>query len=137
MQASLILWPVLAQVFLTLLMFFLLGARKSQAVKAGLVDRQKAALNNRAWPDNVVQVSNNINNQFELPILFYVIALLLFSVDAVGIVALVLSWLFVISRYIHAYIHTHSNYVPMRMRVYIIGSVTVIALFVQAVIALL
>ena len=137
MQASLILWPVLAQVFLTLLMFLLLAARKAKAVKAGLVDRQKVALNNKAWPDNVVQVSNNITNQFEVPVLFYVLALLLFSIDAVGVIALALSWVFVISRYIHGYIHTHSNYVPMRLRAYLIGSLAVMALFVIAVIALL
>ena len=94
------------------------------------------ALNNKAWPDNVVQVSNNITNQFEVPVLFYVLALLLFSIDAVGVIALALSWVFVIRRYIHSYIHTHSNYVPMRLRAYLMGSLAVIGLFVCSVLAL-
>jgi hypothetical protein len=50
MSYSHIFWPVSAQVFLTLAMFILLGARKARAVKAGQVNRQQAALDSRVWP---------------------------------------------------------------------------------------
>ncbi|WP_419811882.1 MAPEG family protein [Bacterioplanoides sp.] len=136
MHASLIYWPVLAQVFLTMMMFIVLVGRRTQAIKDGSADRSKTALDNKAWPDRVVQASNNISNQFELPVLFYVLVLMLVSLDAVTTAALVLAWVFAVSRYIHAYIHTHSNYVPWRMRVYTIGSLSVIGLFVCNVLAL-
>ena len=48
MQASLILWPVLAQVFLTLLMFLLLAARKAKAVKAVWLTVRKGPWNNKS-----------------------------------------------------------------------------------------
>lgn len=82
MNSNHIIWPVLAQILLTLTMFIILGVRKVKAVKAGEVNRQQAALNNRVWPEAVVKVSNNIANQFEIPVLFYVLCLLYLSARA-------------------------------------------------------
>lgn len=62
MNSNHIIWPVLAQILLTLMMFIVLGIRKAKAVKAGAVNRQEAALDNRVWPKDVVKVSNNIAN---------------------------------------------------------------------------
>jgi hypothetical protein len=120
-----IFWPVLAQVFLTLTMFILLGVRKSKAVKAGDVNRKQAALNNRVWPEDVLKVSNNIANQFEVPVLFYVLCLVLYSINAAGVVAIVLAWMFALSRFAHAYVHVGSNYVPMRFRLFLVGCLVV------------
>jgi hypothetical protein len=133
MNANHIIWPVLAQIFLTLTMFIVLGVRKAKAVKAGEVNRQQAALNNRVWPEDVVKVSNNIANQFEVPVLFYVLCLVLYSINAVGMVALVLAWLFALSRFAHAYVHIGSNYVPMRMRLFLVGCLVLIAMLILAV----
>ena len=126
MNAALALWPVLVQVTLTLSVFIVMGARKGKAVKAGLVDRKKAALDNSAWPDEVLKVSNNIQNQFQTPILFYVLVFAFVATQTVSMTVLVLAWVYVISRLIHAYIHTGSNYVPARFRVFIVGVVTLI-----------
>lgn len=46
MNSNHIIWPVLAQILLTLMMFIVLGIRKAKAVKAGAVNRQEAALDN-------------------------------------------------------------------------------------------
>lgn len=132
MNASHIIWPVLAQIFLTLAMFVVLGVRKAKAVKAGEVNRQQAALNNREWPEDVVKVSNNIANQFEVPVLFYVLCWVLYSINAAGMVAIVLAWLFALSRYAHAYVHIGSNYVPMRLRLFLVGCLALIAMLILA-----
>ncbi|MES2818693.1 MAG: MAPEG family protein [Pseudomonadota bacterium] len=128
-----ILWPVLAQILLTLIMYIVLGVRKASAIRAGKVNRQQAALDNRGWPENVVKVSNNIANQFEAPILFYVLCLLLFNINAAGAIAIVLAWLFVLSRYAHAYVHAGSNYVPVRLRLFLLGCLTLLAMLFLAV----
>ena len=133
MSYSHIFWPVLAQVFLTLAIFIVLGARKARAVKAGQVNRQQAALDSRVWPEDVVKVSNNIANQFEVPVLFYVLCLVLYNINAAGTVAVVLAWLFVVSRYAHAYVHLGSNYVPVRMRLFMVGCVVLLAMLMVAV----
>ena len=133
MNSSHIFWPVLAQVFLTLVLFIILGARKAKVVKAGKVNRQQAALDNRVWPEEVVKVSNNIANQFEVPILFYVLCVVLYSINAAGIVAVVLAYMFVVSRYAHAWVHVGSNYVPMRLWLFMVGCVVLLAMLGVAV----
>lgn len=133
MNSNHILWPVLAQILLTLIMFIVLGFRKARAVKSGKVNRQQAALDNRVWPEDVVKVSNNIANQFEAPILFYVLCLLIFNINAVDAIAIVLAWLFVLSRYSHAYVHAGSNYVPVRMRLFLFGGLILLAMLLLAV----
>ena len=130
MNSSYIFWPVLAQIFLTLIMFIMLGVRKAKAVKAGEVNRKQAALNNREWTEDVIKVSNNIANQFEVPVLFYVLCLVLYNINAVGMLAIVLAWLFTLSRYAHAYVHIGSNYVPMRLRLFLLGCLVVIAMLI-------
>lgn len=132
MNSNHIIWPVLAQVFLTLSMFIVLGARKARAIKTGEVNRKQAALNNRVWPEDVIKVSNNIANQFEVPVLFYVLCLVLYGMNAVGVVALVLAWLFAASRFAHAYVHIGSNYVPVRLRLFLFGCLILIAMLLLA-----
>lgn len=131
MNVNHIIWPILAQIFLTLILFIILGVRKAKAVKAGEVNRQQAALNNQVWPQDVVKVSNNIANQFETPVLFYVLCLVMYSINAVGWAAIVLAWLFALSRFAHAYVHIGSNYVPMRLRFFLVGCFVLIAMLLH------
>ena len=136
MNSNEIFLPVLVQILITITGFMLLGVRKTRAVKSGQVDMEKTALDNDAWPDYVLMVSNNIRNQFQVPVLFYVLCFLLYSIDAVSTTVLFLAWAFVISRAIHAYIHMSSNFVPARFGVFTIGFLFMIAMFVFAAIAL-
>jgi len=126
MNQNLIFLPVLAQVVLTILLYIKLGIEKSKAIKAGSVDRKIAALHDDAWPDNVLKVSNNIRNQFETPILFYVTSILLYLINAVGFIVFSLAIIYTISRYTHAYIHTGSNYVPWRLKAFLAGLVSLL-----------
>ena len=128
MNQELILWPVIIQMVLTLLLFFRLGTVKARAKAAGEVDLTVTALNNDAWPDDVRKISNNIRNQFQIPVLFYVLVLALFVLESVDVFAITLAFLFAASRLVHAYIHTGSNDVPNRTRVFKVGVLCVIGL---------
>jgi hypothetical protein len=128
MNQNIIFYPLLIQIILVLVLYILLGIEKSKAVKAGSVDRVKAALHNHVWPDHVLRVSNNIANQFETPILFFVLSLVFFSLKSVNVTVLVLCCAYVVSRIVHAYIHVTSNYVPKRRGVFMVGCVILVAL---------
>ena len=132
MNANLIFWPILIQITITIAGFMLLGVRKARAVKSGTVDMKKTALDNNAWPDYVLKVSNNIRNQFQVPVLFYVLCFIFYSLDAVSLVVLSMAWIFVISRVVHAYIHMSSNNVPARFSVFTIGFVVMVLMTIQA-----
>ena len=128
MASNLILLPALAQILLTLGVYAALAIAKSRAIKGGLVDLDRRALHDDAWPDSVMKISNNIRNQYELPVLFYVLTIMLWQLRETGVVAQSLAWLFVASRIIHATIHIGSNHVPARRTVFMFGCVVVLAM---------
>jgi len=129
--------PVVVQILITIGGFMLLGIRKAKALKAGGVDTSKTPLNNDAWPDNVLMVSNNVRNQFQVPILFYVLCFLFYSINAVTSTVIYLAWAFVVTRIIHAYIHMSSNNVPARFRAFALGFVIMVIMTIYAAKALL
>lgn len=128
MNPNLILWPVLLQILLVAYMYIRLKQVKEAAIKQGGVDRQKAALHPSAWPDAVIQVNNNIRNQFEAPVLFYVVALIIWHLGAVNPVTLGLAWLFVLSRIAHARVHTGSNIVKYRLKAFTVGLLAILGM---------
>ncbi|MFA6314574.1 MAG: MAPEG family protein [Sterolibacterium sp.] len=128
MPNNLMLLPALAQALLTIILYGALAVAKAKATKSGLVDTARRALHDDAWPESVMKINNNIRNQFELPILFYVLTIVLWQLKETGALAQSLAWLFVASRCVHAYIHTGSNYVPARRKVFMFGCVVVMAM---------
>ena len=109
MAKHLIYWPVLAQLLIPILVLLLNGKRKSADAKSGQFDREKAAMDNEAWSRPVVLTSKNLANQFQLPVIFYVLCLILASLNTVTMVTLVVAWFFVATRYVHAYVHVSTN----------------------------
>lgn len=74
-------------------------------------------------------VNRNIANQFELPVLFHPVCLLLYITDADNIVTVVLAWLFVISRYAHSFVHVTSNRLRYRAPLFAIGFALLVCLW--------
>lgn len=133
MASQLIFVPILAHVVLVIFLYLLLLKRKLRAVKTTEVDLKATALNCKAWPDDsVLKCSNNLDNQFQAPFLFYTVCLILFAAEGVNQVTLILAWAFVLSRYLHCYIHVGRNYVPHRMRVFAFGIATLVGLTIYA-----
>ena len=121
MYQNQILWPVLVMVLMTLLVYVRLIKVKIREMKAGRVDMARRGLHEDAWGDAVLQINNNIRNQFELPVLFYVLAVAFWALDGVNVLVLVAAWLFVASRIAHAWVHLTSNYIPNRRRLFTVG----------------
>ncbi len=124
--------PVLIQITLVIALYFNLAIAKSRASQKGEVDEDRRALFDDAWPESVLKINNCIRNQFEVPVLFYVLVLILWSLGAINVFVQVASWLFVATRIVHAYIHTGSNDVPLRRSAFSIGVLIslVLSLFV-------
>ena len=128
MNSHLILLPVLLQVLLTITLYIKLNIVKVRAAKAGDVNEERRSLHDDAWPDYVLKINNCIRNQFEVPILFYVLAISFALINAVDLSVLIMSCLFVASRVAHAYIHTGSNYVPARRKIFTFGVIIVLVM---------
>jgi hypothetical protein len=78
----------------------------------------------------VTQIANAFHNQLELPVLFYVVVLLALITQTLDSVLLILSWLFVLSRIIHAYIHVTSNRLDRRTGVFAVGVTALLLMWV-------
>jgi len=128
MNSNLIFVPVLIQVLLTLFVFIRLGQVKEQAVKRGEVDQTRRALHDDAWPDYVLKVNNNIRNQFETPVLFYVLVINLWLLEAVTLTAQLVALIYALLRLAHASVHLGSNIVKIRKRLFQASIVTLLVL---------
>jgi hypothetical protein len=137
MNQALIYGPVLAQILLTLYVFIILAKRKANDIKAGTADRLKAALDNKAWSESVVKASNNIDNQFQTPVLFYALCFVLAQLNVVTPATLGLAWFYAISRYAHMFVHIGSNHVPHRMPLFLVGVLALMAMTGVAIVSLL
>lgn len=105
-----IFWPMVAHVVLVFILYGLLGLRRSAMVKAGRANRSQFRENQaRDEPAESLVVRNSIANQFELPVLFYACCVALYMAEADNLPTVILAWLFVASRYAHAYVHVTSN----------------------------
>jgi len=128
MSANQIFFPVIAQIILVIALYVLLIRRKTKAANEGRVNQERRSLHDDAWPDEVQQVNNCIRNQFEVPVLFYILTFVLWASGGVTIVVVSLCWLFFLSRVIHAYVHVGNNIVPVRRRIFTLGVVILMAL---------
>ena len=128
MADQIIIGAQLAHVLLVIGLFIVMGRRKFAAVAAGQVDRKKAALDKNQWPEEVQKATNCIANQFEVPVLFHVLALMAQVQGMTSAWLAGLAVFFVLTRYAHAYVHTTSNYVPHRFRIFLVGLATVLVM---------
>ncbi|WP_424981679.1 MAPEG family protein [Maritalea sp. S77] len=118
---KLLLLTVFAQVGLTLAVLLYLGKLRVPPVLAGDIKVADIALDDGNWPERSQQVSNNFNNQFQLPVLFYAAVMICFAVRYVPGIFLLCAVGFVASRYVHAYIHCTTNRVYRRFIAYVAG----------------
>lgn len=133
MDSHLLLWPVLAQIFLTLLLYGRLAVVKRREIGEGNVDLGKTALDQSAWPESVIKINNNLRNQFETPILFYILCILLWAMHGVDTAVMSLAVLYVGFRSAHAFVHTTSNRVPVRFAMFMMSVVMLLGLFAMTV----
>ena len=121
MSIQMVLLPVLVQVALTFAMLFWMARVRARSIKSGETKIRDIALGQSAWPTKPQQISNNYNSQFQVPVLFYVVVILALFTRTADLIFVVLSWLFVLARIGHTYVHTTSNHVPTRFNVFAVG----------------
>jgi hypothetical protein len=113
-------------VVLTFLLGFRLAYLRVSSVRAGQVHPRDIALREPNWPSPVRQIENAYHNQLELPVLFYVLTILALVTKHGDLLFVLLAWVFVALRLIHAVIHVTDNNVPRRAMIFI-ASVVVLA----------
>jgi hypothetical protein len=113
-------WPMIAHAFLVFGLYVLLFLRRKRAVQVGTTDIKTYGEAGDECRESRL-VNRNIANQFEVPVLFHAICLLLYITDADNIATIVLAWIFVVSRYVHSFVHVTSNRLTYRAPAFAIG----------------
>ena len=129
MSVASILLPVFVQVALTFVLLMRLGSGRLRTLSAGNTKVRDIALGESNWPADVTQVGNCFNNQFQLPMLFYVLVVLAPFLHKADLLFVIMSWIFVISRVVHAGVHITSNNVNQRFAAYTVGMVVLLLMW--------
>ena len=128
---------VAAQVLLTMAILVWMGMERVPRVARGEIAMADIAVDRDAYPLKARLLSNNFDNQFQLPVLFYVAALLSLLMGGTGWVEVILAGLFVALRYGHAWVHVTTNRVFRRFSVYFAGLVVLGLLWVWLVLRII
>ena len=113
MSVEMILLPLFVEVILTFALLFWLAPLRAGDFRSGLRE-EDIALRQPNWSKPALQVQYSFSNQFELPVLFYVLTILAYVTHHAGTLFVVLAWVFVIFRLFQAYVHVTNNKVRLR-----------------------
>ncbi len=128
MDMSDIFKPLIVQAGLMILIaFWLVWARVGSVIR-GKVDMKDVAKN--GWPHWIEMAGNNFKNQYELPLLFFVVCIVLFLTNSVTPLILGLAWFFVFTRIVHTLIHLTFNHIFTRFLVFFSGALSLTALVI-------
>jgi len=137
MSVQMVLLPVFVLVGLTfVLLLWMAGARRATLV-SGETKIRDIALGQQNWPQRATQIGNCYRNQFELPMLFYVLIGLALPLRKADLVIVLLSWVFVVTRFVHAGIFVTSNDLNRRSLAWFAGVLVLFAMWLYFALKLL
>ena len=87
-------------------------------------------------PDQAQWPGHNYTHLMEQPTIFYAIAISLALLGHGGGISLILAWLYVGFRIAHSIVQSTTNVVPLRFLLFLLASVCLMALTIQAVLVL-
>ena len=126
MEQTAIFGPVFAMIALTFAVWTYMYARRIPFIqsldpKIQLTPARLAELS----PPAVATPSDNLKNLFEIPVIFYVLALYLFATGSVDGVYVGAAWVFALFRALHSAVHCTVNVILVRFALYLVSTLAV------------
>ena len=124
--------PMLTQASVMLLITLWLAWARVGSVVRGKVDLKDVAKN--GWQGWIKNAGDNYSNNYEAPILFFVLSFVFLTlefathVSVVGSPIIIVAWVFVISRILHAIVHLSFNHILLRFLLFLVGVTCLIAM---------
>ena len=130
MSIQMVLLPVFVLVGLTFaLLLWMVGARRG-ALVGGETKIRDIALRQPNWPQRATQIGNCYANQFELPLLFYILIALALPLRHADLFIVLMSWVFVVTRFVHAGVFVTSNDLGQRSMAWLAGVLVLLAMWI-------
>lgn len=130
MSVAAVLLPVFAHVLLVFILLFWMGKERWDALVSREVQMKDIALDERNWPKSATQLGNCLKNQFEFPVLFHLLVALALPLRQADLLFVLLSWVFVVTRYAHAGIFVTSNNVRQRSLAFSAGVLVLLMMWI-------
>ncbi|WP_434356975.1 MAPEG family protein [Parasalinivibrio latis] len=121
-----------AMVLLTMLVGVIALRCRIRAIRTGEMTKEFLILMQGVdvpVPESVIKTTRCFINLFEVPVLFYIVAVLVITQDAQSAYFVLLAFGFVLSRVAQAWIHITYNHVPHRMIAFGISVICVLSLW--------
>jgi hypothetical protein len=125
MPQTAIFGPFFATILLTFLVWVYLYVRRIRFINANQLTPAQLAIPGelaRLSPPEVSNPSDNFKNLFEIPVLFYALALYLFVTNQVDAAHVIAGWIFVAFRFLHSAVHCTINLVMLRFNLYLVST---------------
>ena len=136
MAQTAIFGPFFATMLLTLLVWVYMYIRRIRFITKNNIDPKDLAVPGalaQLSPAEVSNPSDNLKNLFEIPVLFYALALYLFVTGQVDVTYVSAAWIFVAFRALHSAVHCTLNLVMLRFYLYLIATLAVWFMLVRTV----
>jgi len=120
--------PFFATILLTFAVWVYMYVRRIRFLTSKAVDPKDMAVPGALAaisPPEVSNPSDNLKNLFEIPVLFYALALYLFATSQVDAAYVVAGWVFVGFRVLHSVVHCTINIVMLRFYLYLFSTLAV------------
>lgn len=128
MAQTAIFGPFFATMLLTLLVWVYMYIRRIRFITKNNISPKDLAVPAalaQLLPAAVSNPSDNLKNLFEVPVLFYTLALYLFVTGQVDAAYVNAAWVFVAFRALHSAVHCTFNLVMLRFYLYLIATLAV------------
>jgi len=130
MSVQFVLLPLFVEVLLTFGVMFGMMYFRTATLQRGETRFEDIALRQPNWPVRASQFAYAFSNQFELPVLFYVLTVLEIVTRHADLLFVVLAWIFVATRVMQAVVHVTNNNVRVRGTFYGIGAIILVIMWV-------
>ncbi|MBN8981710.1 MAG: MAPEG family protein [Rhizobiales bacterium] len=130
MSVQMVLAPVFALVFLIFAVMLGMFRVRTKAVMTKEVRVSQIALGQDAWPKKATQISNTYMNLFEMPVLFFALIAFALPLRQADLVIVLLSWVYVALRYLHAGVYATSNDMRYRFGFFAASAMVLLAMWV-------
>ncbi|EAQ35489.1 hypothetical protein NB311A_18531 [Nitrobacter sp. Nb-311A] len=130
MSVQMVLLPVFVLVGLAFALLMGMAVVRTRSLRSGETRFEDIALREPNWSARATQIANCFSNQLEIPVLFYILIAVALPLRHADLVIVVLSWVFVITRFVHAGIFVTSNNVPQRGLAWFAGVVVLLVMWI-------
>lgn len=123
--------PMLIQMSIPVVILYMLAFRRVSAIKkaGGISGLRKAG----GFSVSIMNMSDNLKNQFEFPVIFYALSLLFIFSGETPQAVIIAAWVFVVSRILHAIVQCTNNVIfPTRFLIFFVCSLAVTFMLVAA-----